>query len=132
MIALDTSILARLVLDDSPSEKQKAAEFLAANQCAVTWTVLVELSWVLERSAGLPRGEVLDSIWAIANMETVSVPDDLKLDWVLDRYENGADFADMVHLVAAQGASAEFATFDQKMKKQAGENSPLPVRTLRA
>jgi predicted nucleic-acid-binding protein len=132
VIALDTSILARLVLNDTPAERQQAAQFLAANRCAVSWTVLVELGWVLERSGGLPRDEVRDGIWAIANLENVSVPDQGKLDWVLERYTHGADFADMIHLVAAQGGSAEFATFDRRLTAQAGETTPLPIRTLRA
>jgi len=132
VIAIDTSVLARYVLQDAPPEQQAAAQFLAANLCTVSWTVLVELSWVLERSAGLPRSEVIDGIWAIANMEHVSVPDQEKLDWALERYASGADFADMIHLVAAQGGSSEFATFDRRMERQAGESTPLPIRTLRA
>ena len=132
MIALDTSVLARYVLRDTPSEFKAAAAFLDANRCTVSWTVLVELGWVLERSVGLPRSEVVDSIWAIANLEQVSVPDESGLDWALDRYAHGADLADMLHLVAAQKVSLEFATFDRQMKKQAGESAPLPIRTLQA
>ncbi len=130
MIAIDTSILARYVLRDSPSEHQAAVQFLSANRCSVSWTVLVELGWVLERSVGLPRNEVIDGIWGIANMEQVSVPDEGKLDWALERFAQGADFADMIHLVAAQGGSVEFATLDKRMERQAGPDTPIAVRTL--
>jgi len=60
VIAIDTSVLARYILHDTPSEQQAAAQFIAANQCSVSWSVLIELGWVLERSAGLPRQEVID------------------------------------------------------------------------
>ena len=132
MIAVDTSVLSRYILHDTPTEHEAAAKFLSTNSCAVGWSVLIELGWVLERSAGLPRHEVIDAIWAITNLDQVSVPDQEKLDWVLERYAAGADFADMIHLVAAMGGSSEFATFDRKLEKQAGQNTPLPIQTLRA
>lgn len=130
MIALDTSVLARYILRDSPDEYQAARQFLADNQCTVGWTVLIELAWVLERSVGLPRSEVIDGIWAIANMEGVTVPDQNSLDWAVGRFASGADFADMIHLVAAHASSSGFATFDRKLAKQAGERAPLRIQTL--
>ena len=132
MIALDTSVLARFILRDSPGELAAAKAFLTENRCAVGWTVLIELCWVLESSAGLPRQEVIDGISAVAAMTNVTVSDRAGLNWVLERYAKGADFSDMVHLVAAPFGSSGFATFDRKLSRQAGIKSPLEALTLRA
>ena len=44
--------------------------------------------------------------------------------------EQGADWADMMHIVAATGAAPVFATFDKAIARKAGGESPVPVETL--
>lgn len=44
--------------------------------------------------------------------------------------EAGADFADMMHVGAAEGASS-FVTFDRKLERRAGPDSPVAIETLR-
>ncbi len=51
------------------------------------------------------------------------------MHWVIERYRNGADFADMIHLASARGADV-FATFDKAMAKRAGTQSPVFVETV--
>ena len=132
MIALDTSVLARLILRDNAAELQAAADFIAGRACSVSWSVLVELSWVLERSARLPREEVAAALAMIGAVDQITVPDDEALAWAVERYAQGADFADMIHLVSAIPGSAAFASFDRKLDRQAGSDKPLPVTTLHA
>lgn len=105
---------------------------IASSACSVSWSVLVELSWVLERSAGLPRREVATALGMIGDIDRITVPDDESLAWAVDRYALGADFADMIHLVSALGGSGSFASFDRKLQRQAGTETPLSVTTLRA
>ena len=130
MIALDTSVLARYILRDTLSELAIAEQLLEEYQCSVSWSVLIELCWVLERSAGLPRQEVVDGLSAICGMASIAVPDQAKLAWALARYADGADFADMVHLASAVAGSSGFATFDRKLVRQSQPGAPLEVRTL--
>ena len=132
MIALDTSILARYILNDTPAEKQIADQFIIDNHCSVGWSVLVELSWVLEFSVRLPRDEVAAGLRLVADTDQITVPDYDLLAWVIDRYVMGADFADMAHLASALSGAKEFASFDRKLARQAGPETPVPVRTLRA
>jgi predicted nucleic-acid-binding protein len=94
--------------------------------------VLIELCWVLEANARLPRSKVAESLFAIAESDFIAVPDDELLAWALDRYAEGADFPDMIHLASAMSGATEFACFDRKLERQAGPNTPLSVRTLRA
>ena len=132
MIALDTSILARYILNDTPAEKQIADQFIIDNHCSVGWSVLVELSWVLEFSVRLPRDAVAAGLRLVADTDQITVPDYDLLAWVIDRYVMGADFADMAHLASALSGAKEFASFDRKLARQAGPETPVPVRTLRA
>jgi predicted nucleic-acid-binding protein len=132
VIALDTSVLARFILGDTPSEQEVAAHLIASNTCSVSWSVLVELCWVLERSARLPREEVIAAFATIASMGSIAVPDAELFRWAIDRYAEGADFPDMIHLASATAGSASFACFDRKLARAAGPDSPLAVLTLRA
>jgi predicted nucleic-acid-binding protein len=130
VIALDTSILARYILNDNPSEAGAAGQLISSNDCSISWSVLIELCWILESSARLPRSEVAGSLAALANSDFIAVPDDALLTWAIDRYAHGADFPDMIHLASAMSGASEFACFDRKLARQAGADTPLPIRTL--
>jgi predicted nucleic-acid-binding protein len=132
VIALDTSVLARLLLGDDPGQQAIAERMVQENLCCVSWSVLVELCWVLERSANLPRFKVVGALKLLREMNGISFPSDEALEWSLDRYAEGADLPDMIHLVAADPGATSFATFDKKLGKQAGGLSPLPVTTITA
>ena len=54
----------------------------------------------------------------------VSVPD--HAGWAIDRLEAGADFADMMHIATAAGATS-FATFDRGVEQKAGTAPPISI-----
>jgi predicted nucleic-acid-binding protein len=132
VIALDTNVLARFILEDSAHEWRVAVELIESNSCSVSWSVLMELCWVLERSVRLPRDQVANGLAMIGEIEGIMVPDEQAFAWAIDRYAKGADFADMIHLVSAIAGSSAFACFDRKLSRQAGAEAPLEIRTLRA
>lgn len=94
------------------------------------WSVLVELCWVLECSLELPRDKVVAALSTLRVIDRLTVPHEKNFDWCVERYAEGADFADMVHLVAALVGSSDFAPFDRKLLRQAGASTPLPVVLL--
>lgn len=130
MIALDTCVLARLIIGDDPPQQKIAEQLVADQECSVSWSVFVELCWVLERSAQLPRGQVIQALEMLLDIENLTVHDDALLGWAVQRYATGADFPDMVHLASAVAGSTAFATFDKPLARQAGTNAPLPVQRL--
>jgi predicted nucleic-acid-binding protein len=132
VIALDTSVLARLLLGDDPDQQLLAERLVHDNACCVGWSVLVELCWVLERSANLPRAKVAAAFRLLQEIDGISFHSEDAFDWAIARYEGGADFADMVHLASALSHSTGFATFDRKLEPHAGQPTPLPIQTLRA
>ncbi len=131
MIALDTNVAVRLIVRDDPKQLQ-AAKMLLKEECFIGWTVLLELGWVLDAIYGLNRDEIVAGIAGLLDMETVTVPNELAVRWALERFAEGADYADMIHLAACDRSTEFFATFEKKLARKAGPDSPASVRTLRA
>lgn len=128
MIALDTCVIARLLVGDDEMQREHAAGLIRKNDCSVSWTVLVELCWVLERSMKLGRDLTVSALAQLADIDRLTVPDTDGLNWCIARYREGSDFADMVHLWAALPGSTALATFDRRLRNQA--DPPLPVRSV--
>lgn len=129
MLSVDTNVLARYLLGDDPLQKP-IAERVIADGAYVSLTVLLETHWLLHSRYRLAAHQIIEAIGVLQENANIQIEADEWLDWMLDRLGYGADFADLVHLVASQNQSA-FATFDQAMAKQAGENSPTEIIVLR-
>jgi predicted nucleic-acid-binding protein len=127
--SLDTSVLARFLLGDD-SRQFKIAEGLLSEPFWVPQTVLLELGWVLFKALGLPRETVAELIEQIVSLETGQIENAAGIEWALSRFRDGADWADMIHLAASEGQALDFATFDHKLARYAGDNPPVPVQTL--
>lgn len=129
MKAVDTNILARFVLRDDEHQTRLAQQVLR-EPAWVSNTVWLELGWLLDKRLGLAREAVADAIETLLAIDVVHTADRPGLAWAIERYRRGADWADMVHLVAAQGAADAFITFDRTISRRAGPKSPLAVETL--
>lgn len=129
MRAVDTNVLARLILGDD-EEQARHARDVALAPIWVSPTVWIELGWVLGKRLGLDRAIVAEALGLLLTMETLHTPDRAGIGWAIARYREGADWADMVHLVTAHGVADGFATFDRKLARDAGDAPPLAIETL--
>jgi predicted nucleic-acid-binding protein len=129
MRAVDTNILARWLLGDDPVQSVLAAQVLG-EPAHVSLTVLTELGWVLEKALGIPRPVVGRMLEKVIDLEHVQVEKRSSVLWAINRFHQGADWADMMHVVAASGTAPVFATFDRRIARDAGEDSPVSVETL--
>lgn len=127
MKAVDTNVLARLILQDEPNQA-RLAEAVVREPVWVSHTVWIELGWVLGRRLRVDRAIVADALETVLMLETVHVADRDGLMWAIARYRRGADWGDVVHLVAARGVADRFVTFDQAISHI--EAPPLPIETL--
>ena len=129
MIALDTNILARFLLNDTPAQAAIAAQLLhGTERCTAPITVFLELVWVLE-SHGCRRAEIALAIRALCGLNNF-VPQNLDaLAQAIQAYEAGMDFADALHLALSANASA-FKTFDQSFVKTARKLRAAPEVSL--
>lgn len=53
MIALDTNVVVRLLVDDHPQQTRRARRLLEARPVIILPTVLLESEWVLRGATGL-------------------------------------------------------------------------------
>jgi predicted nucleic-acid-binding protein len=126
MVALDTNLLLRFVLDDDPVQSIRARSFLAEQSVYVPLTVILEFAWALRRIYKFSKRDVNTAILAFSQIETVKVEQIDRVELAMCLAEAGADFADALHLASSQ--SCEWlATFDQKFVKAAAKSNP-PVR----
>lgn len=124
MIALDTNVLVRYIVQDD-AVQASAATRLIESECTaeepgmVATIVLCELAWVLGRGYGYSRAQMADVVRGILAAEELRV-EAPELTWrALRLYQSGsADLAD--YLIGAgnreRGASATW-TFDREAAK---------------
>ena len=128
MRAVDTNVLARLILQDDERQTMIAADILR-QPVWVSLSVWTELGWLLFKRLKLRRDLVAEALSTLLAMETVRVADPPGLSWAIECFRSGADWADVVHLIAARGAADTFATFDAGIAP-AAPDAPVAVETL--
>ena len=118
MIALDTNILVRFLVNDDASQARRARALIQRNGVFVPVTVLLETEWVLRGGYGLPRAEVVRLLRALLGLPDLATEDPQRIARALEWHEGGIDFADALHLAGSTSAE-RFATFDEKLVKAA-------------
>jgi predicted nucleic acid-binding protein len=119
LIALDTNILARYLLDDEPAQARTARRLLADAKVEywIPVTVVLELAWVL-RKADAPRAVIMDRLRDLLSLRNVRAQNADLVFQALRWAAQGMDLADALHLVLS-GKAERFATFDEALVKQA-------------
>jgi predicted nucleic-acid-binding protein len=127
VIAVDTNVLARLILQDEPDQHAIAHRLFEAQagEAGSIWisdVVLAELVWVLTRAGGCSRPEVVTVLRALLSNATVRLASPGAVEQALALYEAGpADFADCLLAAQAHGQGAQpVMTFDRKMRALPG------------
>lgn len=125
---MDTNVLVRLLTDDDPVQAE-CARALTEEHFKISATVLLETDWVLRTFFGWSLAQRVAGFRILLDMpNAVEVP--RHAGWAVNRMAAGADFADMMHVAEAEGASS-FATFDRRLGRRAGPDAPVSIETLR-
>lgn len=131
MIAIDTNVLIRVLVDDpdAPDQCEQAREFLLTHGLAwIAQIVLVETVWVLESVYGFGRAEILNIIERIRENPALELEAADRLDEALALYRDStADFADSLILVAATQRRLILHTFDRKLGRLNGAQRIVPT-----
>lgn len=126
MIALDTNLLARLLLRDDATQHARVTALLSQTEQVFTApiTVFLELVWVLEANDCAPteieRG--LSLLLGLANFRPRQAD---ALRDALRHYAQGMDFADALHLALCPGDNA-FMSFDKAFARKAAKLGITP------
>jgi predicted nucleic-acid-binding protein len=126
MKALDTNVLARLLLKDDLTQFKKAQALLASDaQFTAPVTVMLELVWVLESNDCSPS-EICRGLGLLMNLHNFKPAHEHVVRKALTAYANGLDFADALHLGLSQKEEV-LLTFDKSFVKQASQMNQLPA-----
>jgi predicted nucleic-acid-binding protein len=125
MIALDTNLMARLLLRDDKRQHTRVLQLVAGERdFTAPVTAMLELVWVLEvngcSSSDIVRG--LNLLLGLPNFKPQQVD---ALRQALLGYAQGLDFADALHLALSHD-SQELATFDKAFARKAGNLGWMP------
>lgn len=115
MIAVDTNLLVRIIVEDEVSQVERARALIhGQDRVLILKTVLLELGWVLASSYRLNRETIVSSIRGVLAVSNFEIEDRPAVVLALEWYQQGMDFADAMHLATLRGET-EFATFDASL-----------------
>ena len=123
MTAIDTNVLIRYITQDVPEQAAIAGRFMDALTSSrpgfVSREVVIEVVWVLERSYGFSRSQIVEVLITLIGAENLNVESDEDVARATFMYEqSGTDFSDLVILMAAERVGCEsLYTFDHKFAR---------------
>jgi predicted nucleic-acid-binding protein len=126
VIALDTNVLVRFLVQDDPEQARLAGEVVdrltEEAPGFVGREVLIELVWVLERAYRLGRSEIAGALDGLLASTELVIEGADNIGPALELYRNdGFGFADLMIAAAARRAGAsEVVTFDRKAARLPG------------
>ncbi|MBA3259840.1 MAG: type II toxin-antitoxin system VapC family toxin [Gemmatimonadales bacterium] len=134
MIALDTNVLVRFIVEDDARQTAAAAKLIdqavaADRPLFISGIVLCEFVWVLGGSYRVPRAEIARVLRELLRARHLAFDAPDQLVRALDAFLHGkGDFAD--YLIREQGRAAgcdTVATFDRALLKERGFMAPAAV-----
>ncbi len=127
MFAVDTNVIVRYLTADDPGQSKRARAIMDESDVWISTTVLLESEWVLRSVYDFPRTEVASALRRLSGLPHVVLEAPATAATALLWAEQGLDFADALHLAAADGREA-FLTFDGRLARAAGTIGSIPVR----
>ena len=131
MIALDTNVLVRFLVEDDARQSAAAAKLVdrtaaAGDTLFVSDIVLCETVWVLAGSYEIPKAAIVETMRELIRARHLAFANPDRISRALDAFATGkGDFADYLireHALAA--GCSEMATFDRALTREKGFVAP--------
>jgi predicted nucleic-acid-binding protein len=126
MIAIDTNVLLRYVVDTADEDQVAQARAFVARECSPTAPALIvdivlcEFVWVMRKTLRFQKADIVAALECLVIDSLIQFQDrEIVLGAVQSYIEGDADLAD--HLLAAnalKSGSVEVVTFDEAASKQ--------------
>lgn len=127
MIALDTNVLVRYLVEDDAAQSARAAKRIAGasstgDQLFISSVVFCEVAWVLVVAYKVQKAELIRVLRDLLRARQLAFESADALVQALEAYEGGrGDLADYVIRETALAYGCEsIATFDKALTKEAG------------
>ena len=119
MIALDTNILVRLVVNDDTAQAEIARDLINhPDGIFIAKTVLLEFEWVLRQVYQVDKKTVMTSLERLLGLPNATIEGAAQIAQAMDDFSKGMDFADALHLASMHTEVLTY-TFDKKFAKLA-------------
>ena len=119
MIAVDTNILVRVLVDDPghPAQVRLARDRVKrAGKVYVPQIIQVETVWVLETAYDMAKRDVVDILDHLLQNSAYILQNENSFQQALSYYRDGpADFADYLVLAECRATNAGLITFDKNL-----------------
>lgn len=127
MRAVDTNVLVRLIANDDAGQVEVVRDFFRncasrAEPIFVSILVMCELVWVLDRSYGRSKGEIIAVMDRLLETGFLRFEQERVLRLSLERYRKGkASFPDyIIGAIAAEAGCRDTVSFDRDLKGAPG------------
>ena len=131
MIAFDTNVLLRLLLNDEPRQARQAQALVdravsRSDQVLLPDIVLCELEWVLGAVYDVPKSEIIKTLRRLLDTAVFAFLDRGCVAEALQDYERGnGDFSDyLIGASAARAGASTTYTFDRALRRAGGFDLP--------
>ena len=125
MIALDSNVVLRYLLNDDPRQSARARALLASGERFwLPVTVVLEVAWVL-RSYGANAEAVATGLRTLLGLSDITVQERDAVVRALAWQQHGMDVADALHLALSHQAT-NFKSFDKDFAKIAKRVAARP------
>ncbi len=131
MIAFDTNLLLRLLLNDQAQQARQAEELLqravaAGERVLLPDIVMCEMEWVLEAVYGLERADILQTLRRLLASDEFEFANRAAVGAAIQRYAAGkADFSDyLIGENTALACASVTYTFDRELARTPGFSRP--------
>lgn len=131
MIALDTNVLVRFLVEDDEDQTRRATRLIKGaldrdEELFISDIVMCETVWVLSTSYRFTRSEIVQTLSGLLRAKGVIFSSSDRLARAFQAYAaNKGDFADYLIREHARAAGADtVATFDRALLKDPGFSEP--------
>ena len=118
MIAIDTNIIVRLLVNDDAAQFQRAYKLFNKHDIFIADTVILETEWVLRFAYNFQPPQIADALTGLFGLPNVHINHPSLVALAINWHTQGLDFADAFHLANSRQCKT-FFTFDKKMIKTA-------------
>ena len=119
MIALDTNVLVRFLVDDDALQADIASNLINhPDGVFIAKTTLLELEWVLRHVYEIDKKKLAAGLSGLLGLPTVTVECVVQVAQAMGDFAKGMDFADALHLASNHEGVLTY-TFDKKFARLA-------------
>lgn len=120
-ILLDTNVLLRLVLKDTPSQYKESYSIVYKSGSSILYVsqiIVFEIAFILDKYYKFEKEKVVDALKFILDVDQLTVESKKILITAVRVFEdNNVSFVDSFLVARAKSTGFELKTFDKRLKK---------------